>query len=132
MKLGGKFTINDYAIQQTEMLLDTEGIQIKLVRGAAWEDDGAGGVIKPDNELDVDVPVQTFFFCTYDDGERFIKTPILGDLRSNRYVLVGLPDANMEAKDTFTIDDEDYQIEFVRTEDNFQKLGEVIRLGGKR
>lgn len=132
MNLGGKFDTNDYAIDQTEILLDLYGRVIKLERGAAWEDDGAGGVIKPDNEIPIDVPAQTFFFGTYDDAERLLRTAPLGEKRENRYVLIGVPGANMQARDTFGIGLETYVIEFIRTDEDYQKLGEVIRLGNQQ
>lgn len=127
--LGGKFSENDYLLQQTTSFIALYGRDIQLVRGAVWEDDGAGGVIRPDDEPLQPVPLQRLFFGSYDDAERFIQTPPSGVQRTNMYVLVGLPNANIQAGDTFKIGTDEYKVEWIDTELTFQKLAEVIWLG---
>lgn len=133
LRLGGRFSLNDYEIEQTKTLLDIDGEYISLHREAEWVDDGAGGQTRAEEDGPT-IAKQLFWFfeaapiAHIARGSNFQETIGMGQRVTTNYVLVGMPDANMRQGDTFWRDGEPYVIEFVHPDRKFMTLGEVERI----
>lgn len=113
MKLGGRVTVQQVDAEQVALLLETEGIDLVLTRDALeYEDDGEGGT-RPVDPAPTDLLPQRFAFKAVDRSQRLVSSPDADlDLRSE-HVLIGREDADVRRNDVFTIDGEDYKVEFV-------------------
>lgn len=135
MKVGGKFTTQQYMAQQNDMLLDLDGVFIKLQRKAALVDDGEGGVIRsvePEDERTV--AAQKFLFweaapvAHVARGANFQQVIGMGQKITTSHVLVGKTDANIRQDDYFVHNGDEYVVMFVHPDRTEQTIAEVDRV----
>jgi hypothetical protein len=134
MRLGGRFTEEDYQRQQTQLLLDWFGEAIVLKREPEYVDDGAGGVIRPD-DADTALDPQVFWFweaapvAHIARGSNFQQIIGMGQRITTNYVLLGLPDADVLQDDEFDYGGYSYKVAFLHDDRRFQTIAEVERVG---
>lgn len=135
MRLGGKFTTSEYMEQQNDMLLDLDGVLIRLVREPAYEDDGEGGQIRSDDDEDeVTLAEQRFLFweaapvAHVARGADFDQIIGMGQRVTTSHVLAGRTDANIQQDDRFEHEGYDYVVRYVHPDHNEQTIAEVDRV----
>lgn len=134
MKLGGKFSEDDYQCLQTGVLLDLYGELIQLQREPEYEDDEEGGVIRPDDELDKEIGPQEFWFyeaapvAHVARGANFQQIINMGQRLTTAFILVGMPSANVRKDDWFERGEFTYKVAFVHDDRSFQTIAELERI----
>ena len=134
MKVGGKFSEEDYQCQQTQFLLDSFGEDITLKREPDFEDDGGGGLVRPDEE-DSTKPPQVFWFyeaapiAHVARGTNFQEIINMGQRITTAFILLGLPDADIKQDDEFVRGEFEYKVVFVHDDRSFQTIAELERIG---
>lgn len=135
MKLGGKFTTQQYMGQQNNILLDLDGVLIKLQREPDLVDDGEGGVIRPDEEPEKTLGEQKFLFwesapiAHVARGATFQQNIGMGQRVTTTHILCGRTDANIRQNDYFTQNGYDYVVTYVHPDRTEQTIAEVERVG---
>ncbi len=107
----------------TRMFIEADARDVILLRRTRT-DDGAGGI-------EVGDPVEQFpqrmRLLPQEDGATE-RTTSEGESATPQYMLMGLPDANMQRYDEFVLDGVRYEIVYV-DDRKYELKGEVIRLG---
>lgn len=133
MKVGGKFSADEYSAMQIATQVEMEGTTILLVREPDYEDDDEGGVIRADGENRT-LAEQKFIFqeaapvAHVARGTNFQQIIGYGQRATTDYVLVGYPQANIAKDDTFTYGQYEYKVTFVHPDRTFMALAEVERI----
>lgn len=133
MKLGGKFTADDYSSMQIAEQMEMEGVLIELHREAEFVDDGEGGIIRPEDG-ERTIAEQSFIFqeaapiAHVARGTNFQQIIGYGDRATTNFVLVGYPEANLKKDDTFERDGCEYKVSFVHPDRAFMTLAELERV----
>lgn len=135
MNLGGKFTTREYMEQQNDMLLDIDGVLIKLIREPDYVDDGEGGVIRSDDDAEEKtLAEQRFLFweaapvAHVARGADYDQIIGMGQRVTTSHVLAGRTDANIRQDDRFEHEGYDYVVRYVHPDRTEQTIAEVDRV----
>jgi len=105
----------------TRDLIAQEGQSIVLTRPGAFQDDGAGGKLR--SGADTDLPAQQLFFSylVYEPQEMDLVT---GQTIYIKFVLIGMPDADITAGDYFWVDNKKHLIDNLTMHRDYERRAE--------
>jgi hypothetical protein len=109
-------------LQATKDLIEAEGQPIVLMRPAALQADGTGGFVTP---LDQDAPLasQDLFFGLVQYEPLQLDYPT-GQTIHVKFVLVGMPDADIQEGDWFTLYNKRYIVQKIAMTRGFEMRAE--------
>lgn len=129
MPVSEYFSENDADRIQTKMLLEygQESVRgIALIRQGPPADDGAGGVIFPEEPTTQDAKPR-FFQAT--SGEPQFVTTSNGQSVQVTHVLIGRWDDDIQSEDAFMLDGQRYEVIYVDPDKRFQVKAKVREIG---
>lgn len=107
--------------QTTADLISEDSVSVALTRSTFERVPGGG--VRPVNPQPLDP--QTFFFGAVQTDPRYVQLTEGEQVISN-HVLIGMPDADMKEKDTFTIGNRTFLIVEIEPDTSYQIKGWVV------
>jgi hypothetical protein len=121
-----KITEDAAQLRITNQLIRRFGRDIALVRPAGWVSDGAGGRIRSGTETLLP-PVRRFFSGTVPNNDFRIRAQ--GERQVGRFVLIGLPDDDIQQGDYWIDGTTTYRVDYVHDYPRYETRAEVVAVG---